>query len=881
MSEVTQRLTAAVADRYIIDRELGQGGMATVYLAHDVKHDRKVALKVLRPELAAVIGAERFLQEIKVTANLQHSYILPLYDSGAAGGFLYYVMPYVEGETLRTRLQREKQLGVDEAVGLARKVAGGLEHAHRQGVIHRDIKPENILLREGDPVIADFGIALAVSHAGGNRLTETGLSIGTPHYMSPEQAMGDRELDARSDVYSLGAMLFEMLTGDPPYTGSTAQAIVAKVITEKAPLVTTVRDTVPPHVAAAIQKALNKLPADRFHSAAEFATALATPGLVPLPDTRMGAAAPPGRPVRLRAALPWVLALLFAGFAGWLMLRPDPPRPVSRFGMLLGPDQGLAPARGTRIAVSPDGSRLLYIGPGEAGTRVWVRRRDELTATPLQGTDQASHVFFAPEGTRAGIILESQRIIVVSLGGGPPVMVADSGVGLDGATWSADGYIYYDGFTGGTTAGLARVPAGGGRAEIVTVVDTASGESDHIWPSALPGGRGVLFVVSRRGSRASDVAVFAAPGEPHRVLVRGVAGRYARSGHLVYLTADGSLMAVPFDLGRLEVTGDAVALASGVGLKAFGASDLALGDDGTLAYVSGSQVSDPSEIVWVTPGGDVEPVDPGWVGDFRTLAISPDGRRLAVSIIQGGEQQIWVKDLPRGPLTKLTFDGNLNYRPFWTPDGRDITFTSSVSTNSDLLTKRADGSAAPRVELDIELAVHEGQWARRGGWLVYRTAPRDIYARAPDGTSTPLVATGFEERAPALSPDDRWLAYSSDESGRYEVYVRPFPDAATAKWQVSTGGGTLPRWSPDGRVLYYQSPAELIAVQVVPGPTFAAGERRALFAIPFLGSREESSWDVAPDGRRFAMIRAREGSGAAELIIVQNFTAELQATLRR
>ena len=242
MPEITSRLSTAVADRYKIESHLGEGGMATVYLAHDVKHDRKVALKVLRPELAAVIGAERFLQEIKVTANLQHPHILPLHDSGEADSFLYYVMPYVEGDTLRDKLDKEKQLDIDEAVEITKGVAAALDYAHRQGVIHRDIKPENILLHDGQAMVADFGIALAVSEASGKRLTETGLSIGTPHYMSPEQAMGDRELDARSDIYSVGAMLYEMLSGDPPYTGSSAQAIVAKVITEKAPPVTATRD---------------------------------------------------------------------------------------------------------------------------------------------------------------------------------------------------------------------------------------------------------------------------------------------------------------------------------------------------------------------------------------------------------------------------------------------------------------------------------------------------------------------------------------------------------------------------------------------------------------------------------------------------------------
>jgi len=278
MPDVLGRLQSALADRYHLERELGAGGMATVYLAHDLRHQRRVALKLLKPELAAVIGAERFLGEIRTTANLQHPHILPLFDSGAADSFLYYVMPYVEGESLRARLSREKQLPIAEAVRLATEIASALDYAHRHGVIHRDIKPENILLHEGSALVADFGIALAVSGAGRSRLTETGLSIGTPQYMSPEQAMGDRDLDARSDIYSLGAVLYEMLAGDPPFLGSTAQAIVAKVITEKPTPITASRDTVPPVLAATVHRALAKLPADLFASAAELCDALAGRG---------------------------------------------------------------------------------------------------------------------------------------------------------------------------------------------------------------------------------------------------------------------------------------------------------------------------------------------------------------------------------------------------------------------------------------------------------------------------------------------------------------------------------------------------------------------------------------------------------------------------
>ena len=270
----TDQLNTALAGRYTIERRVGEGGMATVYLARDLRHNRKVALKVLKPDLGAIVGVDRFLSEIEVTANLQHPNLLPLFDSGAADGLLYYVMPFVEGESLRARLDRDKQLPIDEAVRIATAVAGALDYAHSHGVIHRDLKPENILLQHGQPVVADFGIALAVSNAGGNRITQTGLSLGTPQYMSPEQATGDRAIDARTDVYSLGAVTYEMLTGDPPHTGSSSQAVIARLLTEKPRAVRVTRPNVPAHVEAAVERALEKLPADRFASARELADAL-------------------------------------------------------------------------------------------------------------------------------------------------------------------------------------------------------------------------------------------------------------------------------------------------------------------------------------------------------------------------------------------------------------------------------------------------------------------------------------------------------------------------------------------------------------------------------------------------------------------------------
>src|SRR5688572_19631138 len=379
--------------------------MATVYLADDLRHSRRVAVKVLRPELAVVIGAERFLAEIKTTANLQHSHILPLIDSGVADGFLFYVMPFVDGESLRDRLTREKQLPINDAVRIGTEVAYALDYAHRHGVIHRDIKPENILLHDGQALVADFGIALAASKAG-SRMTETGMSLGTPHYMSPEQAMGEREITARSDVYALGAMLYEMLTGDPPFTGSTAQAVVARVLTEAPRPMLPQRHTIPPHVEAAVLTALEKLPADRFASAAEFADAIAGKTYAATAPS----SAPGGTAVRaVRRDARWrdpatlglaAVAVVAAAAAVWGWMRPAPVLPVNRFSLFLPPEQALQPTivSGNRVAISPDGQRLVYVGPAERGGRLWHRELNQLNSTPIPGTEGAASPSFSPDG---------------------------------------------------------------------------------------------------------------------------------------------------------------------------------------------------------------------------------------------------------------------------------------------------------------------------------------------------------------------------------------------------------------------------------------------------------------------------------------------------
>ena len=882
MTSPLPRLSAALSDKYRLESELGEGGMATVYLAQDIKHNRRVAVKVLRPELAAVIGAERFLTEITTTANLQHPHILPLFDSGEADSFLFYVMPYVQGETVRDRISREKQLPVADAVRIASEVASALDYAHRHGVIHRDIKPENILLHDGSALVADFGIALAASKAGGTRMTETGMSLGTPHYMSPEQAMGEREITARSDVYALGCVLYEMLTGDPPFTGSTAQAIVARVVTESPRSMTSQRHTIPPQVEAAVLTSLEKLPADRFATAAEFAAALADPSYASKTTVMMAAA--PGRGRLSGLATPLAVFAAIATIAAlWGWLRPAPPRPTLRYTMVFPEGKELSNDRGTRFAISPDGSKIVYAGQGPEGTQLFLLDRSQLEPVSLPGTDGGIVPFFSPDGRQVGfMLLGNGAIKVMPLSGAPPVTIADSGLGADGATWSADGYIYFDGLTGGGTTGLVRVPAAGGPLEQVTTVDTAKGEQDHFWPVAIPGGRGVLFTVQYRSARqASSIAVYDQEADTYRTLVQGLTARYAPTGHLVYVSPAGDLLAVKFDRKRLQVEGQPVALTTNIAGRAFGAVDLALSSSGTLLYQVGEVNTDPATVAYVTRDGRFTPVDSGWSSSFQTLALSPDGRQLAVSLVANGEQQLWIKQLPDGPLSKLTFDGQNNLRPSWHPDGQMVGYTSQ---SLGFAAVRADGSDQPRIVVTdtARNGVQEGAWSRDGAWIVYRTTSRDILARRSSGDTAlvPLLVTqNFQEIEPTLSPDGRWLAYASNESGRYEIYIRPFPDTQRAKWQVSTDGAADPLWSHSGRELFFFTNNGMVtSVEVLPGATFTMGRRTPLFSASQTAGGPRS-WDITPDDQRFVMIQLA-GSGDTqnrEVVVVENLFPELTA----
>jgi serine/threonine-protein kinase len=700
--------------------------------------------------------------------------------------------------------------------------------------------------------------------------------------MSPEQAMGDRELDARSDVYSLGAMLYEMLAGDPPYTGSTAQAIVAKVITEKAPLVTTARDTVPPHVAAAIAKALAKLPADRFKSAADFGEALGG-GRFALPATTAGPSAMPAAssPSRSPAVLVLTAAAVAAtALAAWGWLRPQPAPVVSRFNVLF--EEYQLTYASDAPAISPDGSHIVYTGP--EGTLV-LRERDQVTPKPIPDADNGWAPFFSPDGANIAFYTGfpgALKVVPIS-GGSPRTLVPDSAYGNGGA-WSDDGWIYYTGGSAGELR-LMRVRAEGGTPELVAAPDREAGELFYYWPDVLPGGTKALVTVWRRKGDADIAALDIATGAVS-VLTRGVRALYAPTGHLVVVRGDGTLAAALFDPDESVLAGRLTPLVEGIWIGGQGRTPIAMARDGTLLY----QASPPShQVVRVGRDGSVQAVDPAWSGRFGSLSLSPDGSRLAVAVEQGGKFEMWVKAMPTGPFTRLAFDGTYSYRPSWMPDGRSVLFVSDQAGRTAVYRMPADASSEAVVVHDDPRAVDEGQFSADGRWLVYRAGSgggRDILAIRPGLDSAPiaLATTAFEEFSPTLSPDSRWLAYSSDETRRTEVYVRPFPGAGAARFQVSREGGTEPTWSRSGRELFYRNAAgDLVAARIAPGPEFRIESERTLFSTrEYLTDTRHRAYTVSPDDQAFYFVRAIDISGGeSQLIVVLNWFEELKEKVGR
>ncbi len=873
MTQQTDRLNTALDGRYRIIRHLGEGGMATVYLCEDLKHDRQVALKLLKPELAAVLGAERFVQEIKTTAALQHPHILPLFDSGAADGFLFYVMPFIDGETLRSKLNRETQLSVDDAVRIAREVLDALDYAHTRGIVHRDVKPENILLHGGHAMVADFGIALAVSAAAGGRMTETGLSLGTPHYMSPEQATAEKEITPRSDVYSLGSVLYEMLTGNAPFTGANAQQIIMKIITEPAESVTKYRKAVPPNVVAAVAKSLEKLPADRFETAKAFAEALSNPAFAGT-RTATGAIHTGRDDVRWRhiaiATGIAAAALLATTIAAWW--RPAPHERAERYEFPIAvTDRVLTTGGGpARFAISRDGTRIVYSSRAASGVdQLFVRDLGSLVPRIIPGTDGAFHPAFSPDGESVAFIVAGALKTISVRGENATTLVASNAAA---PAWADDDMIYFTESYNSPGALLRRISAGRGH------IDTLVSMSGQHFQSVMPvkGGQGVLATLGAGGT----VAV-ALPGGAMRPLVNSASVALDNDGHIVYVAADGMIMAAGFDPNKLALTGPAVEL-SEKGAASSGIGWLSVSPSGALLY--GTSAGREAELAWVSRDGVAQGVDTATRGEIDYPALSPDGTRIAFA----WGKSVWIRDLVKGTNFRLTNDvGEEASYPAWTSDGRTVSYYIRDSTSYSLHTKRADGGS-PAVPLLSKLPnLVESLWSPDGTSLVVRTGAAsagagDIYVvrASADTTATPILNSKFTEAEPALSPDGKWLAFISDETGRYEVSVVQFPDVGQGgRWNISTRGGTEPVWSHSGKELFYRDgKGNIVSVEVKTSPTFSFGASKVLFsATPYATYDGRTQFAVSRDDQRFLMVRLLRGGPPSKLILVKNWLAEFKA----
>ncbi|HEX5438275.1 MAG TPA: protein kinase [Gemmatimonadaceae bacterium] len=892
-------LAAVLADRYRLERELGAGGMATVYLAEDLKHHRRVAIKVLHAELSAILGPERFLKEIELTASLQHPHILPLFDSGSADGLLYYVMPFVEGGALRGRLEREKQLPIADAVRIATEVADALDYAHTKGVIHRDIKPENILLRDGHALVADFGIALAVEQAGGERMTQTGFSLGTPQYMSPEQAMGEREIGPRSDIYSLGVVTYEMLTGDPPFMGSTAQAIVAQVITAEPRSLRVQRKSVPPQVEDAVLTALEKLPADRFASGSEFARALASTGRIGPPSRRASARQP--RPVWYSDWRSWVTiaALVIAAAAVWRAQRPaQPSAPALSTSFVFAPPANARvaklPPRYRRLALSPDGSMLVYVGASEDSGRVrrqlYRRALDRLDALPVAGTDSAVDPFFSPDGRRIGYYTGS-AIRTVRRTGGAATTVADSLRGVHGAVWTDHGTIVF-----AWKGDLWRVSDTGGAPEALSS-DSARRVEE---PVALPGGDRFLFLACQAAPCESPVPTALDPAT-HRMrqlldMSDVDAMWYVSPGTLLVQRENGEFWAVALDPATLTLHGTPRRVLAATASPSLVGAEVAVSPGGTMAAIP-EALAGLGELVWVDRAGTVTPIT-HQPRQYRFPRLSPDGRKVAMEIRDdAGVGFIWVYDLTSHTLTRLSTTGR-STRPIWSPDSKRVAYISLRGDSSGIYVTPVDRSAPERplfvgpVDYFNPLSwSSDGRWIaterleRAGGGSARAVTPVQIDLIAiPVGGGTPRVIRGTpaNERSPAFSPDGKWLAYTSNESGHTEVYVTPFPGPG-GRWTVSAGGGDEPEWARSGSALFYRLPdGWLTAAQLSLGAEVTVTRRERLFSMSLNGDFAgvgETPYDVAPGGQRFVMVQPL--GGPSSIVMTTEWTPRVMAIIAR
>jgi serine/threonine-protein kinase len=820
-------------------------------------------------------------------------------------------MELVDGEDLSQRIARGA-IPVDEALQIAKQIANALEAAHEQGIIHRDLKPANIKITlDGVVKVLDFGLAkLAQPAANQERadvtasptitspamMTAVGVVLGTPAYMPPEQAKG-RPADKRGDIWGFGCVLYEMLTGTRPFDGEDITDMMVAVLS-KEPDWNALPASLPTSIRALLRRCLDK---DRRTRIGDIAAARFA-----LDEHASLDGSPPVLPRRQsawrREALT-VAALVLAGIAGtavWFATGQAAPVPSRVSRLTIGPSGTAAlTISGVErdLAISPDGSRVVYIG--NRGTQLFVRSLDGLVPVAVF-TGVPRGPFISPDGQWIGFVDNNSVLKKVPVAGGPAVTVATLDGVSTGATWTPDDAIIFSTSNSGT--GLQRVGEKAGTTTVLTRPDRAQGESDHLWPELLPGGRAVLFTIApvAGGLDAAQVAALDLQTGKRTILVRGgsnahyipsEAGPKAADrddGYLVYSTG-GTLRAVRFGPARLETRGAPVQVVADVMTFSIGGADAVVSSDGTLAYVSVSSVTGvaaPRTLVWVDRQGHETPI-PAPSRAYMFPRLSPDGTRVAV---HAADQELdgWIWDLRRTTLTRATFDPGIDAYPVWTPDGRDVIWSSERTGARNLFRQAADGTGAVERLTDSPNQENPTAVTPDGRRLIFtETAPKtgdDVMQLDLDEMHrvTPLVQSSFIERNGIVSPDGRWLAYEANDSGRFEIFVRPFPDVNSGHWQVSTIGGTRPLWARNGQELFYVSPTgAVLRVAVERRPSWATTTPTLLVKEGYFTNPGYSlglQYDISSDGQRFVMIKDGTGDTVAppQIIVVQHWTEELK-----